>query len=299
MATATVSSSPTLSSPASFRPTLKLSLEQQRQWDKNGYFVLRGALSGALLDRVLEAAEEVEARKRAERNLGSNDTLEVRNAIIEHDVFWELLDYEETFPLVLDLMGGDIQLSTSHLIVRPPVPGDTPATFKAIGWHADAPQALTYDDRPMAMKVGYFLSDVMRPGSGALLVSPGSHKTTNPERDENGEVRDVVEINAKPGDVVLFNHRTYHAVGPNYSGRHRKVLYMGYNRRWLRPIDYITMPEAILARFDPIRRQLLGATITQCGHYLPSKDDQPLKTWLETQLKTSSQPNSDDPYAAH
>lgn len=280
------------------KPTLKLSVEQGRDWEEQGFFVLRGALSGRLLDDVLEAADEVEARKRAERNLGPNDTLEVRNAIVEHDAFWELLDYAETFPLVLDLMGGDIQLSTSHLIVRPPVPGDTPATFKAIGWHADAPQAIAYDNRPISMKIGYFLSDVTRPGSGALLVSPGSHKTTNPERDENGDVREIVEINAAPGDAVLFNHRTYHAVGPNYSGRHRKVLYMGYNRRWLRPIDYAKMPDEILSRFDPIRRQLLGETVTQCGHYLPSKDDQPLKTWLETQLKTVST-NSDDPYAAN
>jgi ectoine hydroxylase-related dioxygenase (phytanoyl-CoA dioxygenase family) len=270
------------------RPTLLLTPEQKQEWDENGYFVVRGALSGATLQRIIEAAQEVEDRTRAERNLKLKDTLEVRNVIIEHEAFWELLDYEKTFPLVLDLMGGDIQLSTSHLIVRPPVPGDTPATFKAINWHADAPHGIAYDNRPMAMKVGYFLSDVTRPGSGALLVSPGSNQRTSPERDEDGEVRadKVVEINAEPGDAVLFNHRTFHAVGPNYSGQHRKVLYFGYNRRWLRPIDYTTMPQEVLDRFDPLRRQLLGDAVTQCGHYLPAPQDQPLKAWLDEQLKT-------------
>jgi ectoine hydroxylase-related dioxygenase (phytanoyl-CoA dioxygenase family) len=280
-------SSATLCSTAS-RPTLLLTPEQQHEWDNNGYFVLRGVLSGDRLQRIINAAQEVEERKRLERSLQRKDTLEVRNAIVEHEAFWKLLDYEETFPLVLDLMGGDIQLSTSHLIVRPPVPGDTPATYKAINWHSDAPQAIAYDNRPMAMKIGYFLSDVTKPGSGALLVSPGSHKLTDAERDQNGEMRadKIVEINAEPGDAVLFNHRTFHAVGPNYSGQHRKVLYFGYNRRWLRPIDYVTMPEELLSRFDAGQRQLLGDTVTQCGYYLPAPADQPLKTWLDAQLKS-------------
>jgi len=280
--------------------TMMLTDEQRREWDEKGFFILRGVLSGATLERILAAAAEVEARKRAERGLGPNDTLEVRNAIVEHETFFELLDYPDTFPLVLDLMGGDIQLSTSHLIVRPPVPGDTPKTFKAIGWHSDAPQVVAYDGRPAAMKVGYFLSDVSRPGSGALLVSPGSNKRTDIERGADGEVPDsaIFEVNALPGDAVLFNHRTYHAVGPNYSGRHRKVLYFGYNRRWLRPIDYTTMPAEILARFDPPRRQLLGDAVTQCGYYLPRPQDQPLKEWLDKQLKNgSSAVTADDPYA--
>jgi ectoine hydroxylase len=267
--------------------TLSLSPQQQQEWAENGYFILRGALSGSMLERIMDAAQEVEDRKRAERGLMLDDTLEVRNAIVEHEAFWELLDYEQTFPLVLDLMGGDIQLSTSHLIVRPPVPGDTPATYKAIAWHADMPHVITYDGRPAAMKVGYFLSDVTKPGSGALLVSPGSHRRLDALRNEDGEVcaDQIVEVNAEPGDAVFFQHRTFHAVGPNYSGRYRKVLYFGYNRRWLRPIDYMTMPPEFLNRFDPIRRQLLGDTVSQCGYNLPTSEDEPLKAWLNEQMR--------------
>lgn len=275
----------TMASPAAPTKTLLLSPEQRRTFDEQGFLFLPQALSGATLDRILAAATLVEARKRAERGVGASDTLEVRNAVVEHDAFWELLDYAQTFPLVLDLMGGDIQLSTSHLIVRPTVPGDTPATYKAIGWHADAPQVVAYDDRIVALKIGYFLSDVTRPGSGALLLARNSHKATKVERDAHGDIAAdrIIEINARPGDAVIFQHRVFHAVGPNYSGQPRKVLYFGYNRRWLRPIDYTTMPAEILARFDPIRRQLLGDTVTQCGYYLPKPEDLPLKAWLDTE----------------
>jgi len=269
--------------------------DQRQEFDEQGFLVLRNVLNGSILERITAAAQEVEAHKRSERGLSDKDTLEVRNAIVEHDAFWELLDYPQTFPLVLDLMGGDIQLSTSHLIVRPPVPGDTPKTFKAIGWHPDSPHAIAYDGRIISMKFGYFLSDVSKPGSGALLVVPGSHKGTQLERGADGEVPEdkVFEVNALPGDAVLFQHRTYHSVGPNYSGHPRKVLYFGYNRRWLRPIDYVTMPEEILQRFDPTRRQLLGDTITQCGYYLPKPEDEPLKVWLNGQLKQDTVRNAD------
>jgi ectoine hydroxylase len=263
---------------------------QRRDWDEKGYFVVRGALQGETLQQVLVAAEEVEARKRRERGLGPDDTLEVRNAIIEHEEFWKLLAYEATFSLVLDLMDGDIQLSTSHLIVRPPVPASTPKSYKALGWHGDAPQAIADDGRLIALKVGYFLSDVSQPWSGALLVSPGSHKRLHLEKGPDGDVPAdrVAEVNALPGDAVIFGHRTYHAVGPNYSGRPRKVLYFGYNRRWLRPIDYVSMPPEMLSKFDPIGRQLLGDAVTQCGYYLPAPDDEPLKAWLAKRQSEAS-----------
>src|SRR5688572_484130 len=127
--------------------TLMLTDAQRQEWDEKGFLILRNVLSGEFLERIMAAAEEVEERKRRERGLTQDDTLEVRNTLVEHEAFWELLDFPGTFPLVLDLMGGDIQLSTSHLIVRPPVPGDTPKTYKAIGWHADAPEAFSEDER--------------------------------------------------------------------------------------------------------------------------------------------------------
>ena len=57
----------------------------------------------------------------------------------------------------------------------------------------------------------------------------------------------------------------WHAVGPNHSTRVRESLFFGYGYRWLRPMDYVTMPAELLERCDPIRRQLLGDASTQLG----------------------------------
>jgi hypothetical protein len=54
----------------------------------------------------------------------------------------------------------------------------------------------------------------------------------------------------------------------------------GYSYRWLRGLDYNVMPEALLAKCDPIRRQLLGDGVTQNGWWQPREEDVPLRAWL-------------------
>ena len=41
------------------------------------------------------------------------------------------------------------------------------------------------------------------------------------------------------------------------------------------------MPGALLARCDPIRRQLLGDAATQLGYCCPTDEDAPLKAWQD------------------
>lgn len=43
----------------------------------------------------------------------------------------------------------------------------------------------------------------------------------------------------------------------------------------------LTMPEEVLERCDPIRRQPLGSGTSVMGYQLPEDDDVPLKAWLQ------------------
>ena len=76
---------------------------------------------------------------------------------------------------------------------------------------------------------------------------------------------------------MIFDNRLWHAVGPNYSTVPRKNIYFGYCWRWMRPIDYVRMPDALLARGNPVQRQLLGEVTTSLGFILPSDDDVPTR----------------------
>jgi ectoine hydroxylase-related dioxygenase (phytanoyl-CoA dioxygenase family) len=98
----------------------------------------------------------------------------------------------------------------------------------------------------------------------------------DPEEDPEG----AIEIKVKPGTAVLFDRRLWHSRGFNYSNQTRKVLFFGYSYRWLRGLDYNVVPEEVLAKCDPIRRQLLGDGVDIKGWWQPTEEDVPLKTWI-------------------
>lgn len=91
----------------------------------------------------------------------------------------ELLDWPRTFPLVVDLLGWDIKLITSHLILRDPTPKTFQDTWKSIGWHRDggtSVQEVTEPHPRLFIQVAYWLTDLREKGRGNLRVLPGSHR---------------------------------------------------------------------------------------------------------------------------
>ena len=78
--------------------------------------------------------------------------------------------------------------------------------------------------------------------------------------------------------VLTDEQRTYHSVGKNWSGIPRKTIFMGYGYRWVKPMDYIAMPEELIARANPVQKQLLGVVSDPISYYSPRDEDVPLKT---------------------
>jgi ectoine hydroxylase-related dioxygenase (phytanoyl-CoA dioxygenase family) len=153
----------------------------------------------------------------------------------------------------------------------------------------------------MEIKVGYFLSDLAEHNSGALCVVPGSHRRKPQELrdlDYNVDPSEVVELNFRPGTALLWRTAVWHCVSPNLSDKVRKVFYVGYHYRWMRPTDYIQQDPALIERSSPIRRQLLGALATDSNplgddpawhpgsqQWIPKNwDDVPLKAWAEERI---------------
>ncbi len=196
-------------------------------------------------------------------------------------------------PLVVDLLNWNIHLVTSHLVVRAPSPSDADAHWKAEGWHRDGGTSATEMHEPhprLLIKIAYWLTDLSEPGRGSIRFVPGSHRMQGRPAQADGapDPYGAIEVCAKPGDAVLFEQRTWHAVGPNLSELTRKSLFFGYGYRWLRPMDYVTMPPELLTRCSPIRRQLLGDAQTQLGYYLPTDADVPLRAWQQSRQRTEN-----------
>ena len=98
--------------------------EQERDFAEQGFIVLKNFLTSEELARLSAAADEVVARMQKEQSLGAETHFQVRNALAQHDAFLDLVDHPRMLPLVVDAIGWNIQIRTTHLDYRPPYPRD-------------------------------------------------------------------------------------------------------------------------------------------------------------------------------
>jgi ectoine hydroxylase-related dioxygenase (phytanoyl-CoA dioxygenase family) len=254
--------------------------DQLNQWDQLGYVIVEDALSSEKVAQLMQVIDSL--RSRLERAAHRRDIfgLDIRPLVTEDDAFLEVMEWPTTFPLAVRLLQHyNIQLMTSHLIMVPPNPNE-----RNISWHRDggAPGLFVAGIPALfSLKIGYFLTDLIEPHMGQLMVVPGSHKRTVQEVFSPGQTEPDggIELRVKAGSAVIFHQGLYHAGGLNLSDKTRTVLYYGYGYRLMRPIDYTEMPAALLERCSPITRQLLGAKVTHLGYQIPTEADVPLRQW--------------------
>ena len=265
--------------------------EHVEGFERDGYAVVENALPAAKVAEMRGVVERIRGRLETSSHKREVFGMDIRPIVTEDDAFLELMEWPSTFPLAVRcLRHFSLQLLTSHLIMVPPRPNE-----RNISWHFDGGSpALTVNGlRPLvSLKVGYFLTDLLEPDMGQLMVVPGSHlKPGGPvirpgETDPEG----AIQLHVRAGTAVLFQQRLWHSGAPNRSLATRIVLYYGYCYRWQKPIDYDRMPEELLAKCSPVGRQLLGAKSTHLGNYIPTDADCPLKakyrewfgeTWIE------------------
>ena len=288
---------------------IKMTPEQARQFDEDGFFLIEDALTADEIKTLLAVIDEADQKFRSERNLGPHDPFQIRNIVAYHPTFRNMVDHPKILPYVVDGIGYNIQIRTSHMDVRPPhaernvqhALGERASFFP---WHSDGPNygwPTVQDMIPfMEVKVGYYLTDLRETNSGAICVVRGSHRQS-PWLDaadrRRVDPKRVVEVNVKPGTAMIWRTSLLHCLTPNLSDRTRKCLYYGYAHRWLRPSDYDHQPAEALRDCNPIQLQLLGELGTGQDNYAgddprihpvsrywrPQDADIPLKAWAEAQ----------------
>ncbi len=137
-------------------------------------------------------------------------------------VYHRLLDNDDLFELVEDLIGEDFVFTVSEGIQH----------FGGSRWHHDA----ISPEGHIHLKVVFFL-DPVRADSGCLQVVPGTQ--FKPFRDmlkENGEhilemgpaVPGAHAIEADPGDAVVFIVKCYHGA---FGGSPRRGIYLNFMQK--------------------------------------------------------------------
>ena len=278
--------------------TFKLmSSEQRNQWDKDGYLIIKNALSAG---EVAELVVEVDYLDEVSQRLGRNpdlmlDAVNIIDAATEglfqpeqdnvgtllrpepSEAFLNLIDHPNHLGIVCELIGAAIQLSWAEAVVRPP------SRKPANRWHKDGSKPYYFPTvgRKTALqwaRIGFFLTDVLQPDMGNFSVIPGSHRAGFPKLPQGLEhaltvtsftdFQKVDQIDAgvpgarqlllEAGDAVLFHNSLWHCVPRNTSTARRKNLWYVYTPLWMRLGDRMGNSPELIATCDPVRRQLLG-----------------------------------------
>jgi ectoine hydroxylase-related dioxygenase (phytanoyl-CoA dioxygenase family) len=261
-----------------------MTADQREQFERDGYLVIKGALSQDEVAFYNDALDRVYAAQQTAGKVAPGASMHQLSAVANCPDAVGLIDHPKTFPFIWSMLGWNVHIYHSHLDVHPPIRVPKPFLFE---WHQDGGRQnreIETDPRPrLSVKLAYWLSDVSEAGRGNFKVIPGSHVTNRidgpPRRDIVWpEPEGSVEVCADPGDVVFFDRRLWHTRTNNYSDITRKGMFFAYAHRWQYgrdENDELFGTEAYQS-FTPVQQQLLGAPLAapgevkrdhQWGHY--------------------------------
>lgn len=265
-----------------------LTADEHDAFERVGYLIVRGALRDdhvADLEAVIDTLHAARKLDSPRTYAGVMGRVQHKNSVGLDRAFVDLIDHPTTFPKVWGVLGWNIYVYNTHLMLTPPQPDN--GARGPTGWHQDLGR--TTVDMPevellprLSLKVGYFLTDLSRADMGNFWMIPGSHRrrSIGIKPGAAGMVPGAEPICAEAGDAMIFDRRLWHSGSPNYSDRTRKMLFYGYAYRWIRPYDGLPQGGSVLATDDPIRRQLLEASGGHVRPYEVSDDEVPLRAWL-------------------
>jgi ectoine hydroxylase len=233
----------------------------------DGFLAIPGALGPPAVARLADALDRVYEEEVARGHTRAGEAMHLLGGIGRDDLFLDLLDHPAVFPVIWGELGWNIHLYHCHLDVTPP--RTEPRRRGAWGWHQDGGRQnleLDCDPRPrMSLKVAFWFSDVSVPGRGNMQIVPGSHKSNTLPRPDHPEFgfdppAGAEPVLASPGDAFIFDRRLWHSRSDNRSEHTRRVIFLAYSFRWVRPRDELGI-DPCSDRFrglSRVRRQLLG-----------------------------------------
>ena len=246
---------------------VRLSPEQLRSFDDDGFLVVRKVLNQAHTDTLIEAGDrlaEAFLKKPVVMDRPEFNHIDLRPGLLEEPALLDLVGFAPMVSLPVQLLSPNIHLHSTALIYKRPENPDAP-TFRR-GWHRDIriPEDLGNSGLPrVGIKVCYCLTDFHRADAGMTLMARGTHRRQEPlvirrgESDPEGV--EVCDLRLDAGDALLFENRIFHTAAPNRSDRVSRVIIYGYAYRWMKPEVYLDPPDQrFLAGANLILRQLLG-----------------------------------------
>lgn len=269
--------------------------ERDAFFQRKGYLVVPGALPPEVVERTRAAVDRLAGAAPRPGQI----TINIADILGRDDAFLDLIDCPRVLPKIWGLLGWNIWVQHSHLVVTPPIPTatgtlDPRAPFR-YGWHRDG-GAINRDvalNAPLLVKVGFYLSDVAADGGPTLMLEDAAPDAELPAPTALPANARALTVTA--GTAVLFSNRSIHSLrSPNTSPDTRRAVFIQYGYRWIQPLDRSSV-EHLAGRVSAVRRQLLGLTTTfttaaykgsegRSGRFVPSEADVPLVAFIRELL---------------
>jgi hypothetical protein len=296
-----------------------LTADEASLFQRQGFFVIRNALPPNTVRTMQAVMDELEAEYKPRLNIGEHERVNLLDCLALDERLLQLLDHPSTFPKVWGLMGWHIALYIAQCTAYPPTA--TEDLDGSHGWHRDSGKFSIGERDPdgkdagfehqVSIKIAYALSE-MDERTG-MQVIPGTHlgKGMRGQRmhipavvgtqgtDDESEWWDkpregggagnptdpptALGIPLDPGDAVIFDRRLFHSepLNPFEGTWARRMVFLGYSHRWLRPRDEMSALGRFGGTCGPIRRQMLGSGPSGgTGFTSPQPEDVPLRDYL-------------------
>ena len=233
-------------------PLGPLSIDQLRQYEREGYLVFPGLLDAGLVrtlnNELVHATREAGRATNPRFVLGNSDgdVRRIHDIHVNRPEFGELAASEPLAGAARQVLDSDVYLHLARASILPGTFGE------GYPWHSDFEGWHARDGMPSMRCVG--VSVLLSPTgehSGAMLLSPGSHRTfisafsapdaQSPPGWEGRHEPDLIGIEAvldgsgieriegPPGTVVLFDSNLLHATLPNLAPDAVASLFFAYN----------------------------------------------------------------------
>ena len=222
---------------------MSLTQQQKEYFNEQGYLVVEQVFSPAEVERLRSSADALAAQAHGFtestdrfklKAFGSGGTM-VQQIAEPHEISGEWLNLAKNprqLDIIEDLLGPNIQLYYSMMMMKPPREGFTAP------WHQDF--AFFVHNRADLLACMVFIDDATLE-NGCLRVIPGSHKLGLLNHFKNGQFTGVLQDTApfddpdqqvvlplKAGGVVLWHCLTLHSSHPNRSERPRRGIVFEY-----------------------------------------------------------------------
>ena len=211
----------------------QLTTEQREFFDANGYLIVPDVLDQEAIDQVATAADRLMDDFAYEGYYQHR-----RDGLVQDPTLAKLATDSAIIPLVIQLLGTHIHITNTALIYKHPQPATDPGDCT---WHRDVGVHLDLGHVHLprvGLKVGYCLTDMDGPHTGATLFAPGSNRLAEPIVIPKDQIHpaEYLEPRLKAGDAFLFESRIYHGAEINSQDHVSKVAMFGYHYCWVRPI---------------------------------------------------------------